>query len=113
MAIQEEVLEIPPPPRLDTFGQRLRYAREYRGLTGVELADRLGVPSQTLSTWERGSIPTRPDPFAVVAQLEEILKIDRNWLAWGISGSYPENLQFDLDPAAKEAATLDAWLKAS
>ena len=35
----------------------LRKIRTRRGLTQVQLAERLGVPQTTLSQWERGASP--------------------------------------------------------
>jgi DNA-binding transcriptional regulator YiaG len=71
--------QIPEQPPLDTFGKRLRRSREYRHLTGVQLAELLEVPSQTLSTWERGAIPTKPDPFTVAMRCSEVLGVDLLW----------------------------------
>jgi len=35
-----------------SIGERIRNIREIRGLTQAELADRLGVSSKTVSSWE-------------------------------------------------------------
>lgn len=92
MSIDQEIIKAPPDPRLTSFGQRIRYAREFRGMTGVELAQELGIPSQTLSTWERGTMPTQ-DAFLLAEQLEAILRIDRLWFAgWGLNGRYAADL---------------------
>jgi hypothetical protein len=52
-------------------------------MTGVELAAKLDVPNATLSTSERGTTPTRPDPFEVCTRLEKILGLPKEWFAWG------------------------------
>jgi transcriptional regulator with XRE-family HTH domain len=83
-------LQIPPPPppvptfEQMTFGQRIRYARECRNMSGLALCKALDVPSQTLSTWERGTMPTKPDAFTLCDMLQEVLGYYRDWFAWGI-----------------------------
>jgi transcriptional regulator with XRE-family HTH domain len=37
------------------FGERMRQAREKKGMTQYELADVLNVNQITISTWERGT----------------------------------------------------------
>lgn len=40
----------------EEFAARMRMARAYVGATQDEVADRLGVSRQTVSTWERGRV---------------------------------------------------------
>lgn len=96
-ATASQQLVIPPEaPTFEemTFGQRIHYARRFRGYSGLKLAELLDVPNQTLSTWEKGAVPTRPDPFELCVRLEGVLGIPREWFAFGrpINGRYSFSL---------------------
>jgi transcriptional regulator with XRE-family HTH domain len=57
----------------ETFGSRLRKAREQKSLTQVELAESLGVSQSAVAQWESG----RSSPGAATAsQLQKLLGID-------------------------------------
>lgn len=43
-----------------TFGEKLKTAREQRNLTRVELAEQIGSSSKTIARWERGETQPRP-----------------------------------------------------
>ena len=63
-----------------TFGDRVTGAREARGMTRRELADRLGVRVKTLESWEED----RADPRANKLQmLAGVLGVSRMWLLTG------------------------------
>jgi transcriptional regulator with XRE-family HTH domain len=50
-----------PRPAADTFGGRIRAAREGAGLSERELARRLGLDPGTVAAWERDEV-RRPFP---------------------------------------------------
>ena len=54
------------------FGERLKQAREKKGMTQQTLADRLFVTRQTVSRWENG---VRYPDILTVRKLSEILEI--------------------------------------
>ena len=63
-----------------TFGDRVTGAREARGMTRRELADRLGVRVKTLESWEED----RADPRANKLQmLAGVLGVSLMWLLTG------------------------------
>lgn len=49
------------------IGERLREAREARGITGVALAEILGVSRQAVSQYELGAVTPAPDLVRVIA----------------------------------------------
>lgn len=65
-----------------TFGQRVKYIRELRGLTQRELADLIGVHSQTISEWERDTLSSLP-PAELLREAAEKLRIAFMWFAFG------------------------------
>lgn len=63
-----------------TFGDRVTGAREARGMTRKELAERLGVRVRTLESWEED----RADPRANKLQmLAGVLGVSLMWLLTG------------------------------
>jgi transcriptional regulator with XRE-family HTH domain len=67
---------------MDTLADRVRHARDRRMLSQSELAERSGVPIQTISRVERGVVTT-PFPKTVRA-LAEALAVDPHWLRDGV-----------------------------
>ncbi len=61
----------------ETFRERLRTARKFKGYTGVELAKWLGISQTSYSEYERGK--TEP-PFATLVALAKKLNISVDWL---------------------------------
>ncbi len=47
------------PPKRETLGEGIRRFRERRGMTGVELAERLGINQSQVSRWETGGVIPR------------------------------------------------------
>lgn len=88
-----EVLRGPDPslrwdPRGDGWWQpaRLKIAREARGLTREDLAERLGVTAGDVSAWETDQRP----PETALGRLELLLEVARAWYFKGQSpGSEP------------------------
>ena len=61
------------------FGRKLKTARERKGLTQPELAEKIGKQNgQTISNWETGSYP--PKSFADAIRLSEVLDVDLDYL---------------------------------
>jgi transcriptional regulator with XRE-family HTH domain len=66
------------PP--ETLGQRLRLAREMRGLTQPQLARLAGVGQTAISKLERGDTQKSPG----IARLADSLSVSARWLELGI-----------------------------
>lgn len=62
------------------FGERLRQARVAAGLGQEELANRLGVKRQAISTWENGK---RHPPMTDVEDIAKAVSVRPAWLAYG------------------------------
>ena len=58
--------------------RRLRRRRTHLGLTRPELAERAGVPINSLIKWENG---TAMPSFRAVAQIAPALHVSLDWLA--------------------------------
>ena len=63
-----------------TFGERLQYLRIERGLTQQELADKIGISTNTISLWECDR--TEPRLFLAVC-LADALGVSLGYLATG------------------------------
>ncbi len=80
-----------------TFGDRVTGAREARGMTRKQLAERLGVRVRTLESWEED----RADPRANKLQmLAGVLGVSLMWLLTGEG----EGVEGPLDPEDPGAA---------
>lgn len=62
-----------------TLGDRLRKAREYAGLSSIEIAKELGVSRNTVTNYERHP-GKRGVPHAVVRVWADITGVDLDWL---------------------------------
>jgi transcriptional regulator with XRE-family HTH domain len=71
-----------PLPDDDTLGGRLWRARGTLNLSIVDVAESLGVPSDTVSDWERDR--SAPDD-AQLSGLTDILRVPPRWLIAGIN----------------------------
>jgi transcriptional regulator with XRE-family HTH domain len=69
-----------PALRDDGFGERLRTARRFAGLTTKELARRAGVAEVSVIRWEAGRLPFR---MRHVRALADELAVSRYWLMTG------------------------------
>lgn len=63
-----------------TFGDRLTAAREAAGLSGTELARRLGVNRRTVAAWEQDQAEPRANRMQMLAGL---LNVSLRWLMSG------------------------------
>jgi transcriptional regulator with XRE-family HTH domain len=67
-------------PKLLTFAERLRWARELRGFGVKQLAEQLGYARQTVGRLENGTYPPSIEQIETLAKL---LDVDAVWLAFG------------------------------
>lgn len=102
------------------IGNRIATARSAAGLSEIELADRLGVTTETLAEWERGDRSPRANHLT---KLSGVLGVAFSWLIVG-SGGEPSTdtdrmtqLRIDLtavrsrlDDVVNELAVLDQRL---
>ena len=89
-------------PRTD-FGLRLFAAREARGLSQTQVAEKLGITQSSYADWERYSVALRPEQLALLAEVLEVTVED-------LLGTKPKNRR-GAGPAGKmrqlfEAATV-------
>lgn len=71
------------------FGERLRELRKAQGITGYELASKLGISRNTLSSWERGD--KEPHAMEVLEEMAKILKVSLRMLIEGKRDERIEN----------------------
>lgn len=65
---------------MEKFGERIRELRKSRGLTIYELAMRLGISRNTLTSWERGE--KEPCGITLLEDMADVLQVSlRNLLA--------------------------------
>ena len=65
---------------MEKFGERIRELRKSRGLTIYELAMRLGISRNTLTSWERGE--KKPCGITLLEDMADVLQVSlRNLLA--------------------------------
>ena len=65
---------------MEKFGERIRELRKNRGLTIYELAMRLGISRNTLTSWERGE--KEPCGITLLEDMADVLQVSlRNLLA--------------------------------
>lgn len=63
-----------------TTGQRIKEARKRAGMTQSELAQKLNIPFQSVSQWERD---LRNPKIETLLRISAALKVDVNWLMNG------------------------------
>lgn len=79
-------------PKNLTIGERIRAARRYRGMTGGEFADRLGISQACVSRWEHNH---RLLPVSRLSEIATILNVplsyftDDNTLIAKLGRQYP------------------------
>ena len=64
---------------MDTFGKRLRYARQQQRLTQQQLADRVGLSREAIAMLETG----KTQGTARLMEIAKTLRISPGWLLWG------------------------------
>lgn len=78
MSLAEATTELPE----FHLGDRLRKARQHKGLEQRDMATAFGVSSGTISNWEAGSQPTRGgwNTMTVVTKWSELTGVPQEWL---------------------------------
>lgn len=65
---------------METFGERMKWAREQRGMSQPDLAHAMGVAPMTISKWERGAM----DPGSTkLRTISALLGVSADWLLNG------------------------------
>lgn len=77
-------------------GDFLRKAREFAGLSQVELADRLGIDRNTVRDAEQSVRPVRQERVVAWAMATGV---DLAWLQWNIDACGQADMEFSLDVA--------------
>jgi len=87
----------------DLLGDRIRRARRRCGLSGAELARRIGIKRQHLNDIEHSTIP---EPSALlVARISDVLNVSADYL---LSGRVePRRMYAELDLIEDEATALE------
>lgn len=67
-------------PATNTLGERLKAARDAKGLTQTQLADAVGQHQSTLAHWERGKARPSPEKVDLMAP---VLGVATEWLLYG------------------------------
>ena len=62
----------PAKTKRSDFGARLHDAREAKGLSQAQVADKLGIAQQSYAAWERRQVALRPQQLAQIAALLEV-----------------------------------------
>lgn len=62
---------------LATVGERIKYCREMRGMTQIDLADEIGVGRTTFQEWEKGIHMIRSDKIVALC---DVLHISADFL---------------------------------
>jgi transcriptional regulator with XRE-family HTH domain len=68
-----------------SIGRRLAIAREDAELTQDQLASKLGVSRDTLSSWENSDATNRYPPADILKRLCEETGVTADWILWGES----------------------------
>lgn len=74
---------------MEKFGERIRELRKERGLTVYELANRLGISRNTLTTWELGE--KEPHALEILREMAKILRVPLKSLLAGENEESIEN----------------------
>ena len=74
---------------MEKFGERIRELRKERGLTVYELANRLGISRNTLTTWELGE--KDPHTLEILREMAKILRVPLKSLLAGENEESIEN----------------------
>ena len=92
---------------MKSLGERLVWAREVRGLSQVELAQKLEKTYQQVSAWERNENGMRAPNLRAVA---DALQVDPHWLKTGEGSMYasPLNAYANSVPDPPSCAAEDA-----
>ena len=84
----------------DTLGGRIWRARDALGLSLADLAERMGLPEESVADWERDHAEPRTN---ALFRLAGVLSVSPSWLIAGI-GEAPEEMRehTDLHPLLRK-----------
>ena len=92
---------------MEKFGERIRELRTNRGLTIYELAMRLGISRNTLTSWERGE--KEPCGITLLEDMADVLQVSlRNLLA----GENEIRIENDLKSLNERVTRLERIMRA-
>lgn len=92
---------------MEKFGERIRELRKSRGLTIYELAMRLGISRNTLTSWERGE--KEPCGITLLEDMADVLQVSlRNLLA----GENEIRIENDLKSLNERVTRLERIMRA-
>ncbi|MGN0378791.1 MAG: helix-turn-helix domain-containing protein [Butyrivibrio sp.] len=74
------------------IGQRVKEARNLKGMTQYELAEKIGVSKDTIRNWEKGR--SRPDNDDIYVRIAEVLNVTSDWIK---NQSIPDIIQKSRD----------------
>ena len=93
--------------KMEKFGERIRELRKSRGLTIYELAMRLGISRNTLTSWERGE--KEPCGITLLEDMADVLQVSlRNLLA----GENEIRIENDLKSLNERVTRLERIMRA-
>ena len=91
---------------MEKFGERIRELRKNRGLTICELAMRLGISRNTLTSWERGE--KEPCGMTLLEDIADVLQVLlKNLLA----GENEMRIEDDLKSLNERVARLEQIIR--
>ena len=92
---------------MEKFGERIRELRKNRGLTIYELAMRLGISRNTLTSWERGE--KEPCGITLLEDMADVLQVSlRNLL----EGENEIRIENDLKSLNERVTRLERIMRA-
>ena len=92
---------------MEKFGERIRELRKNKGLTIYELAMRLGISRNTLTSWERGE--KEPCGITLLEDMADVLQVSlRNLLA----GENEIRIENDLKSLNERVTRLERIMRA-
>ena len=81
--------------RLQIMGSRIRTARQFRRLTGEQLAEKIGIAVDSLRHIENG---VRSPSFQLIERISDILDVSLDYLAGKTDSPLEHRVGIKLDP---------------
>lgn len=69
------------------FSERLKYLRDKRGYKQIDVAKKVGIKNNTLSSYESG---TRQPDYDILIKLADLYEVSLEYLLKGIERKYPD-----------------------
>src|SRR5690606_28326071 len=95
---------------MTTLGERLKIAREKKGLSQIQVKERTNINNKTLSGYENGV--SEPDT-KTLSMLAELYEVSYKWLLTGKGNMTEENINEDeMDPELQDFIdNVKVWYK--